>query len=649
MGILNIGTQALLANQVALSTVGNNIANANTAGYSRQTAILQTVQGQYTGSGYVGKGVSVATIQRSYSAFLTNQATLASSTQSADQTRSDYLTQLTNIFQGGTSGLGQSISDMLNSFADVASAPTDLTARTVALTSVDETASRLRAASQSLDDLQSGVTQALSDKVSSINSLASNIASLNAQITKAQAAGQPPNDLLDQRDELIKQLNQYVQTSQVPADDGSISLFIGGSQAIVLGTTASPVSIVKDDFGDNTQSKLAITRNGVAVTMDDTALAGGEVPGLLRFQNTDLNTGRNLLGRITLALTTSMNDQHKLGLDLNGNPGGNLFSQITFSGQNIRQPVPPAQLNTGNATLGLAVDDVSKFVASDYQVTFTSATTGTITRKSDGVVTTFPQTPAPAAPILATVDGLNITMPSGTPAAGDRFLIKPFSTSASNISAAFSSPQQLAVASPVAGLMGTANTGSLQQVSVTARTNPPTNVPVTLSFTGASTYTRSDDVPANSVTYTYTPGQSIEGTVPATTPLSQWSVTLQGTPAAGDSFTVETNPYPSQNAGNATSMLNLRDKAMFDGAATTDGYAGMIAQLGVMSQSANYAATVSSSVATSLATQKSSVSGVNLDEEASKLLQYQQAYQASAKMISIAQNIFDTLIQGLTN
>jgi flagellar hook-associated protein 1 len=221
MGILNIGTQALNANLVALQTTGNNIANVNSAGYSRQNVVQQSVAGQYTGAGYIGKGVSVQTIQRNYDQFLTRQSTLAASTQSADVTRANYLTQLGNIFPGGTDGIGAAINDMLNSLSDVASAPTELTARTVALTRLDETARRMRAASQSLDDLQFGISQALTEKVGAVNTLAQNIAAVNEQIARAQGSGQPPNDLLDKRDQLIKDLNQYVQTSSIAADDGT--------------------------------------------------------------------------------------------------------------------------------------------------------------------------------------------------------------------------------------------------------------------------------------------------------------------------------------------------------------------------------------------------------------------------------------------
>lgn len=652
--LLNVGTRALQANQAALQTAGNNIANANVAGYSRQNVVLTTVPGQYSSSGYVGQGVTVQSIQRNFSEFLTRQSTLAAATQSADATRSDKLRQLEAVFQGGTQGLGASISDMLNAFSDVASAPTDMTARTVVLTRVDETASRLRAASQQLDDLQTGVTQDLSQKATNINSLASSIAAVNEQITRTNGTGQPPNDLLDRRDQLIKELNQFVQTTSIKADDGSVGLYIAGSQELVLGSNASKVAIVSDDFGDSRSSKLAVMRAGTPLSIDENLLGGGEVSGLLRFQNADLNEGRNLLGRLTLATTTAMNAQHKLGLDLDGNVGGNLFSPTVMGTSNVLEPKAPAVLNTGSMSGAsaptLTVSDATKLVASDYDMRY-NATGFTITRRSDGVTFTQAQVApsASAAPdVIAEIDGLQIHNPlGGTANSGDRYLFKPYSTSASNITGMFSTPRALAVASPVAATMGTANTGSLQQIFINARSNPlaPASLGVVLTFTGANTYTRSDQ---GTTVFNYTPGQAIEATVTGP-PLADWSLTLQGTPKAGDTVKVDTNLYPGISGGNANAMMNLRDVPMFDGAAMTDGYAGLISQIGIRTQSADYASQVSASIATNVERDRAGVSGVNLDEEAASLLQYQQAYQASAKMIQIAQSIFDTLIQNLSH
>lgn len=645
-GLLNVGMRALQANQIALQTAGHNIANVNTPGYSRQTVGLQTVQGINGPGGYVGSGVTVQTIQRNYSEFLTTQATMAGATQAADVARADKLSQLEGLFPGGTSGLGATINDMLNAFSDVATAPTDLTARTVVLTRVDETAARIRATAQSMNDLQLGVANELGQKVNVINTLATSISQVNEKIIRAQGADQPPNDLLDQREQLVRDLNQYVQTTSLTASDGSMSVFIGGSQPLVLGTMAAKLSIVKDDFGDPLKSKLAISRNGFSVTLDENTLGGGTVSGLLRFQNNDLVEGRNLLGRLTLAVTSTLNGQHSLGLDLDGNPGGNLFTPIAFGTKNVLTPTAPAVLNLGNAAVTVSISDSTLFSASDYEVNFTSSTAGNITRRSDGLVISFPQTPATTAPIVATLDGLNIAMPSGTPVAGDRFLIKPFSTLASSVSREFSSPRALAVASPVAASAGSSNTGSLTIDSLSSRSANALPA-ITLTFDGLGNYTRSD---TGAMTYAFTSGVPVES-APATLPASPgWSITLKGAPQAGDTITVGPQPaaFRNLNPGNAGAMMSLRDLAMFDGAALTDGYANLIAQIGVRGQGANFAAEVSSTIASNLERDRTSVSGVNLDEEAAKLLQFQQAYQASAKMMQVAQGIFDTLIQTLS-
>ncbi|MDD5478607.1 flagellar hook-associated protein FlgK [Rhodoferax sp.] len=628
MSLLNVGARALMANQTVLQTTGNNIANVNTPGYSRQTVQLQTVESQYSGSGYIGKGVNVATITRSYSEFLTRQAALAGATSAGDTTRAEKLKQLESLFPAGTMGIGAAVSDMLNAFSDVASAPTDLTARTVALTKTNEMANRLRNTSTLLDDLQQGVKLELDQKTTAINTLATSIASVNDKIARATGNGQPPNDLLDQRDQLVRELNQYVQTSSVQATDGTTSVFIGGSQALVMGITAATVALSKDEFGDPNKTKLTLTRAGATITMNEDLLGGGEVSGLLRFQNGDMNEARNLLGRYTLALSTSLNDQHKLGLDLDGNTGGNLFTPATLGNLNIW----PDSSNTGAATLGLSITDASQFAASDYEINFTGAAAGTVTRRSDGVVTAFS-----AVPIV--VDGLSISVTAGA-LNGDRFLIKPFSTAASTIATEFSTPRALAVASPVAGMMGSSNTGSLQLANLSAKSSSISATDVVLTFTSNSTYTRSDIAGS----FAYVPGQAITGGTPI-----EWSLTLKGTPNALDTFTVKQQPaaYRNLNSGNASAMMNVRDLPMFDGAAVTDGYASLIAQIGIRAMSADYSANVSNAIALTAEKERTGVSGVNLDEEASKLLQYQQAYQASAKMIQVASSIFDTLIQTL--
>ena len=626
MSLLNVGARALLANQIALQTTGNNIANANTVGYSRQTAVMSQVPGQHTGSGYIGKGVEVSTIERAHSDFLTTQAAQAASVSSMDSTRANQLSSLEDIFTGGASGLGASVTDMLNSLSDVASTPTDITARNVVLTRADEMAARFRDAQSRLDDLQQGVKSQLGNSVTTINSLATRVAALNQQIARSQGGGQAPNDLLDQRDQAMRDLNHQVQTTTVAADDGTMSVFIG-SQPLVLGSSPAPLSLTTG--ADGTQA-LTLTRANASSTIQGETLGGGAMAGLLRFQNTDLAEARNLLGRMATTITSAVNAQHKLGVDLDGNAGGNFFQPIAVP------DAVPATANTGNATVGATVTAPSALAASSYQLNFGARGSLQVTRLSDGKISNF------AGPLPVQVDGLTIAVGTGTANAGDSFTLKPYAAAAGQVATAITSPRALAAASPIEARAGTTNTGNVT-VSALAPAKADANMTgtVTLTFNAAGTFDVAGTGTGNPTGVAYTAGQPIS--------FNGWNLTLKGAPKPGDTITVQaaTPGYSNLNAGNATAMLGLRDATVFDGAPLSDGYASLMATVGVRSQSAQYAAGISNSIATNLETSRTSVAGVNLDEEAANLLKYQQAYQASAKMIQIAQSIFDTLLQGM--
>ena len=642
MSLINIGTRALQANQLALQVTGNNIANVNTPGYSRQNVVMQNLPGQFTGSGFVGKGVDVKTIERKLDEYLNRQSNVATSNFSLDKTRSEKFKQLENIFERGPNGLGAAVSDMMNAFADVAASPTDLTARSVALTRVDEASSRFVAASNRIGDLQRSIELEAENKVDLVNNLAKNIADINLQISRTNGIGQPPNDLLDRRDQMVREMNQYVKTTSILASDGTLGVFLANSQPLVLNSNVAKLSLEEDSYGDKTQKKLVITRNNTKFTLEENSLGGGELAGLLRFQNSDMSEARNLLGRMAVTITTELNNQHKLGLDLDGNVGTDLLKPISFTGENILSPSDGT--NTPGLQLGISVKNAANLVPSDYLVSFDTDSTGKVIRQSDGKSFAFPTSGA-TSPLIAEVDGLSFSITSSgvTPAQGDRFLIKPFSTASSGMGSLFSTPRALAVASPVVGAMGTSNKGSLQQTSLKALTNDPgVMAPVTISFTSATTFTRSD----MAGTFAYSPGSAIKS--------NDWEVVLQGAPQNGDTFSIyditDSNSIKTDfkfNSGNASAMMNLRDKALFDNATMTDGYASLISQVGVRAQSASYTAEVSSNISQNLETARSGVSGVNLDEEAAKLLQFQQAYQASSKMIQISQTLFDNLMQSV--
>ena len=660
MSLLNVGARALQANQIALQTTGHNIANANTVGYSRQNAVLQTVQGQFTGAGYIGQGVDVPTILRTHNDLLTRQAASASAVQASDSVRAERLHQLQDVFGGGPTGLGAAINDMMNAFSDVVSAPTDLAARTVALTRMDETANRMRGAAEQINDIQSAVTSQLQNNITVVNSLATRIAALNDQIAQSRGNGQSPNDLLDQRDQLITDMNRYVQTTQVAADDGSISLFVGSSQPLVLGATAAQLSVGDaPEFPGSGQLQLFFNRPGAApIALNENMLGGGEITGLLRFNNSDLTEGRNLLGRMALGISEAMNTQNRLGLTLDGKPGGNLFAPIALGN------AVPGKGNPSTAGLTLAVSDPTKLHASSYSISFTAADAGSVTRQSDGKVFAFNASALPSVTLNSIMqgEGLDITI-DPTNVAGNQFLLNPLQGAAAQMQALQFSPQQLAAANSVNAQMGATNAGSLQLAGLKALSttlSTPAMAPVTLKFTGPNTYTRSDDpatLPAVPTQHSYVSGQAIS--YDAGPPATGWSITLKGAPKEGDTVTINdvlaTNgtgqplygDWYTRDAGNASALMGLRDVQMFDNATLSDGYASAMAQVGTRTQSATFASQLSTTIANNLERDRAAVSGVNLDEEAARLIQYQQAYQASAKMLQIAQNIFDNLLQSV--
>ncbi|MDH5541124.1 MAG: flagellar hook-associated protein FlgK, partial [Rhizobacter sp.] len=234
--LMSLGTRALFANQAALQTTGNNIANVNTPGYSRQTVELQTAGGQMTGAGFFGKGVEVATVTRAHDKFLAREVATTGSLAAADETRAAQLKQLENIFATGEAGLGYAAGEFLNAFADVAAKPQDSAARQVVLSRAEQLAQRFRSAGEQVDALQAGTTMALKTSAKQVSALAQRVAEINQQIAVSNGSSHQPNDLLDKRDELVREISQHIQVTGIEAGDGSLSLFIGGGQRLVLGS-----------------------------------------------------------------------------------------------------------------------------------------------------------------------------------------------------------------------------------------------------------------------------------------------------------------------------------------------------------------------------------------------------------------------------
>jgi flagellar hook-associated protein 1 FlgK len=652
--LMNIGTRALFANYAALQATGNNISNANTKGYSRQTVELQSAGGQFSGAGFFGKGVDVTTVSRAHDDFLTKEAQSAGAAAAADSTRAAQLKQLESVFATGESGIGYAAGQFLNAFVDVASKPQDLAAREAALARATDVAARFRGAGQQIDALQAGTTADLKAAVASINSLAARIADLNGQISLAQGSGHQPNDLLDQRDQLVQQVSGLVQVTTIPASDGSLNLFIGGGQRLVLGGEAAKVAAVPDEF-DPSMFHLGLSDASGVHALPDDLVTGGSVAGLLRFQSQDLVDARNQLGQMAQALAGSVNGQQALGLDLR-QPAGT-GAPIFGTGQ---LPVLPSSRNAQaggvpvasyvNASgmrvpsVSYSIVDASQLTTSNYEVTPDPATAGNylVTRQSDGAQVSIPSG--------GTVDGWQLSVTAPLPAAGDKFQLQPVGAAALNMSRVLDDPRGIAAASPVTASVPVTNTGTASVASlkaVSTALNP--NLTATVSFTSATgaydwqLVDTTTSAVVSSGSATWQPGQPIA--------LNGFELTLNGVPASGDTITVQKTAFPAADNGNAVALTDLRDarivgvSASSSGATITDAYADAMTHVGVRVQSAQMAADMSASVADDAQAAVTEKTGVNLDEEAARLIQFQQSYQAAAKVLQVAQSVMDTLLQ----
>ena len=659
MSLMNVGVSALNANQQALTTVGHNIANVNTPGYSRQTVYTNALHGQNMGNGFIGKGVQVATVMRNYSALLNRQSNAANAIHAADTSRLQGLMQMQDVFKGGDGSLGAAVTNMMNAFVDVQAAPSDATGRNVVLTRMSELAARFHAASNMLEEQDYSTAQQLRNNALLVNDKASQVARLNNEISRALATGHQPNDLLDARDQVIREINQYVQTTQVAADDGSISLFVGGSQALVLGINSGQLSVeeTKEYPGSQRMALYFSQPGGQQLELTAAMVGGGEIAGLLKFRNEDLAEGRNLLGRLAMTIGHELNLQNQRGLTLNGQQGGALFS-LPSTSTGYGNITGYSKIGPGAATT--QVMDASQLKPSEYRLVFEgSPVAPVLTRMSDGKVFNATSTPPLNMGNLATgfdADGLRFIVPAATLAAavsGNSMLFKPFSTAASEIEALVHNPDELAAASALTANINKNNTGKLQLTQLGANDFtgiPAAQDPVRLTFDGAGqvTYQIYDHLSstwsAASAPMDYTPGQPIT--------INGWSITLTGTPAAGDTVDVanalDFGEAFRLNAGNAGAFLDMRDKKVFDeGTTLSDGFSAAMAVVGTRTQSVQLAEKLSSTVAKNLEMDRTAVSGVNLDEEAARLLQYQQAYQASSKVIQIAQSLFDSVLNAV--
>lgn len=620
--LLSTGISGLLTSRVALDVTGHNISNVNTDGFSRQRATFDARTPLQTGPFFVGQGVETSAIERIFSQFLVDGLRSATSGESRLSAFDEIATRFDNLLADRSIGLQPALSGFFASVQDLANNPSDTAARTALLGQANALTDRFNGIAREMERIDADLNRRIGDSVSQINEFGRSIAALNAEI-QVSAASSPSNrpaaDLLDKRDGLLKQLAGVVGVNAVVQDDSSINVFVGSGQALVLGSRSNQLAAVANPF-DPTRTEVAVASTGVVVSAQ---ISGGELGGLLDVRRDLVDPARAQLGRTAAGLALAFNEQHRAGMDLNGAMGGDFFSVPgpTVSG---------LASNSAGLTLSASISDIGAITPFSYILGF-DGTAYSLTR-SDGAAVAMTGTGTAVDPFLA--DGLSLVI-AGAPAAGDRFQIRPVQAAATGLDVAITQTNRVAAAAPMRTLADAANTGTgtISAPRVVDATDPALLTPLTIAFTAANTYQIN-----GAGAFAYTPGATIS--------VDGLEFEISATPAAGDVFTVVPNTGGVGDNANALRLGELINKGVLDGGSTSigSGFGQLVAQVGASTAQARIGLDAQTALRNQAEQAQQNVSGVNLDEEAANLLRFQQSYQASARVIAIADTLFQTLL-----
>jgi flagellar hook-associated protein 1 FlgK len=665
--IFSIGLSGLQAAQIGIATAGENISNSSTAGYNVESAVYSEANGQATSSGYIGGGVNTATVQRAYSQYITTALNNAQSTNSSLTASYTLATQLSNLVGSPTSGIASSITSFFSGLQDVSNSPDSSSVRQTALSDAQTLADQINSAGAQYDSLRQSVNTQLTNAVSQINTYTQQIAQLNTQIATASAGGQQPNQLLDQRDQAVSNLSQLVGV-QVVQNSSGYSVFLGNGQPLVV--SGQNYNLTTQASSTN-PSELTVAWQGLpgstttAQPLSSAALTGGTVGGLVSFVQNTLDPAESQLGAIATSFAAQVNSQNSLGLTLSGGQGGNLFTvgapQVTGN-----------RNNTGTATVAATLTDAVSPPTDNYTLSYSSTAGGTWTLTDSTTNTVVKSTTTqPSATNPFTAGGLSITS-SGTMADGDSYVIQPTAGALDSFAVATSDPSAIAASAPVlvSATTGNAGTANVTQGAVSSNYTV-SSTPTTLTYTAATSGTGgtlsgfppnstvSVTVPGSSTPTTYTidaagdtpvsydpsTGATIAITSSTAGDTNNVSFTMTGTPSTGDTFTITKNTSGTQDGRNALALANLTSGTAFtDSQTLTNAYSNYVNAIGNTASQLKASSTSQTSLVTQLTSQQQSVQGVNLDEEAANLQQYQQRYQANSKVIQTAASLFQTLL-----
>lgn len=671
-GLINIGLSGILGHQSALNTTGNNISNANTPGYSRQQTIFESQTGITTGAGTIGSGVSVSEIRRVTDQFVVNQLRSDTSLFNEQDTLNTELTRLDNLLGGESTGLNDALNNFFTSIQSAAEDPAALPQRQLVLSEAQGLVSRFQSLHEEFIQQRESVTGQMQAAASDVNSLLSSIAELNLAISESPgiAQGNMPNDLLDKRDEKIRELSKLIQVKVTEVDGSQVNVSLTGGQALVVGGQASQL-LTENSAADPTKLDFKLkTGNRISGVTDQ--IIGGSLGGLRTFQNKVLEPAFDQLGRIALAVSDKINQQHSVGMDLEGDLGGMLFTDInTRAAQLDRVTANENNVPPNDGVVSVEITNTTDLQARSYNLRFTGANgenfdlidveTGEIVRQG--------QLPDPL-PAEIEMPGFNVHIESGSFQDGDSFLVRPTRNAAANMELQINREEDLAFATPIQAEADLGNTGngSISQGTMLSTKNPLTNVPLDefsqrgqlspplmVRFSSDTSYEILDaSDPTNPVALTppvngtFQPGVSnkLFSEDPSDPNYRGFQFEISGNPAANDVFMISYNSDGVSDNRNATLLGGLGTANTMNGGnqSFSEAYAGLVETVGVTTRQSQLDRDAGQALLEQSTNQWESVSGVNLDEEAGRLIQYQAAYNASAKVMSVAQDLFDTLL-----
>ena len=604
MSLLNIGVTGLNAARAALTTTSQNVSNVNTAGYHRKAvnqSALYYGPGQF---GNTGNGVRVDDIYRVYDSYLDKAVQTATSSSKYYDTQYAYLDQLDQIISSSTTGLAPRMQDLFTSIQSLSSDPSSIPARQAMIDKAAALVNTFKSVDIRHEDLRTGINTEIRSGVTSINGLAKQIATLNDQIAKLwQGGSNPPNDLLDQRDQALTELNKYIGATSVPLDDGTINVFMGNGQSLVLGAQTFELEAIQSKAD---ASELTVGYKGTGIELPKTLLTGGSLGGALEMRDT-LNKSQQQLGAIAVSLVSSFNAQHQQGVDRNGNPGKEFFG-LDFNFPEFNTAFKAAGGDPGtfdpNKLDGLTSDQL--------------AVVNRFALRALSQKVTKPEEIAAASKYVYQADATNtgdgkVSSYSGLAGMHD------------DLAAALRTAPGIIVTSDGAG-----------KFTLTGVATPPYSVIPAPGTTGGY-----------KVVHTSPTGQQTD---------AGFEFTMTGNPAAGDQFQfrqrLPTDPFTETgDNSNLTQLAKLQTAEVVDvggGKTTLQGAYGQLATMvGSKTNEVKVMKDAQTAILKEAMVSRENVSGVNLDEEAANLLKYQQAYQASSKVVQIAGSLFDSILQAI--